>query len=219
MTTENRGVPACDLVAFDLYGTLLDISGLAARMRPIVGEGAAELLSRWRAAQVERSWRLNRELRYEPWDRVTLGALEQVAPLLSIEARDRLARLWLSVPPFADAGATLAALKSAGIRRAVLSNGTRSMITGALEAAGVDVDHILTADDVRVYKPDPRVYALLDAEAEKARTLFVSSNGWDAEGASRAGRAVVWVDRGGEPPAIAPKYRIPSLAAVMGLPG
>ena len=91
------------------------------------------------------------------------------------------------------------------------------MIAGALEAAGIEVDRILTADDVRVYKPDPRVYALLDAEAESARTLFVSSNGWDAEGASRAGRTVAWIDRGGEPPAIAPKHRIPSLSAVIGL--
>ena len=53
---------------------------------------------RHRAGGRERSWRLNRERRYEPWDRVTLGALEEVAPQFSIEDRDRLARLWLSVP-------------------------------------------------------------------------------------------------------------------------
>ena len=210
-------MPRFDLVAFDLYGTLLDISGLAARMRPICGEGSAELLSRWRKAQIERTWLLNREGRYEPWDRVTLAALEEVAPELPPRSRERLADLWLTVPAFADAALTVASLKSAGARRAVLSNGTRAMITRALEAGGLGVDTILSADDVRVYKTDPRVYALLDAEAERARTLFVSSNGWDADGARRAGRTVAWIDRGGDPPATPPNHRIVSLSDVVGL--
>ena len=36
-----------DVVAFDLYGTLLDVSGLAARIEKIVGEGAEGLLPFW----------------------------------------------------------------------------------------------------------------------------------------------------------------------------
>jgi 2-haloacid dehalogenase len=212
-----RFVPLFDLVAFDLYGTLLDISGLAARMRPVVGEEAPALLGRWRKAQLERTWRLNREGRYEPWDRVTLEALAEVAPELPVEVRERLAEIWLTVPAYPDAAATLAALKSKGARRAVLSNGTRAMIRRALEAGGLAVDRILSADDVGVYKTDPRVYGLLDAEADRARTLFVSSNGWDADGARRDGRTVAWIDRGGEPPATPPNHRVASLSEVVGL--
>ncbi len=210
-------MPRFELVAFDLYGTLLDISGLAERMRPVAGEESAALLSRWRQAQIERTWRLNREGSYEPWDRVTLAALEEVAPELPPANRQLLADLWLTVPAFADAAATLAALKSTGARRAVLSNGTRAMIAQALEAGGLDVDRVLSADDVRVYKTDPRVYALLDAEGERARTLFVSSNGWDADGARRDGRTVAWIDRGGDPPATPPTHRVGSLSEVVSL--
>jgi len=210
-------MPRFELVAFDLYGTLLDISGLAERMRPFVGEGAAPLLARWRTAQLERTWKLNREGRYEPWDRVTLAALGEVAPELSDEIRQRLAELWMTVPAFADAAATLAAIRAAGVRRAVLSNGTRAMIARALEAGGLGVDTILSADDIRAYKTDPRVYALLDSEADRARTLFVSSNGWDADGARRAGLTVAWIDRGGERPATQPNHRILSLSEVVGL--
>ena len=210
-------MPRFELVAFDLYGTLLDISGLAERMRPFVGEGAAPLLARWRTAQLERTWKLNREGRYEPWDRVTLAALGEVAPELSDEIRQRLAELWMTVPAFADAAATLAAIRAAGVRRAVLSNGTRAMIARALEVGGLGVDTILSADDIRAYKTDPRVYALLDSEADRARTLFVSSNGWDADGARRAGLTVAWIDRGGERPATQPNHRILSLSEVVGL--
>ncbi len=210
-------MPAFDLVAFDLYGTLLDVGGLADQMRPITGDQSAALLARWRHAQLERSWRSNRESRYEPWDRVTLGALEEVAPKLPEESRERLAQLWLTVPAFADARATLEALKSAGVSRAVLSNGTRPMIAKALDAAGLKVERILSADDVRAYKTDPRVYALLDAEADPARTLFVSSNGWDADGARRAGRTVVWIDRGGAAPETPPSFRFASLLDIVAI--
>ena len=210
-------MPKFDLVAFDLYGTLLDISGLAARMRPVVGDEASALLGRWRKAQLERTWRLNREGRYEPWDRVTAAALGEVAPELPQRARERLSELWLTVPAFPDAAATLATLGSAGARRAVLSNGTRAMIARALETGGLEGDRILSADDVRAYKTDPRVYALLDAQADRARTLFVSSNGWDADGARRDGRTVAWIDRGGDTPTTTPNYRIVSLSEVVGL--
>jgi 2-haloacid dehalogenase len=204
---------AFDLVAFDLYGTLLDISGLAARMRPLLEkeEDAAELLARWRKAQLERSWRLNREGRYEPWDQVTAGALEEVAPQLSSRTRAALVALWRTVPAYDDAARTLDALESRGVRRAILSNGTRAMIALALVASGLEVDRILSADDVRAYKTDPRVYALLDAEAERARTLFVSSNGWDVDGARRSGRTVLWINRGGEPPETAPEHHAAAL--------
>ena len=206
-----------DLVAFDLYGTLLDISDLAARMRPIAGDRSGDLLGRWRTAQLERTWRLNREGRYEPWDAVTAAALAEVAPELSAESRRRLSDLWDTVPAFPDAGATLAALRRAGVRTAVLSNGTRAMIESAVAAGGLKVDRILSADDVGVYKPDPRVYALLDSQSDRSRVLFVSSNGWDVEGARRVGRNVAWIDRGSAPPAIAPTHRFESLSGVAAL--
>ena len=138
---------------------------------------------------------------------------------MTADARERLAALWSTVPAYPDALEALAALRSEGVRRVVLSNGTRGMIRSALEAAGLEVDRILSADDVRVYKTDPRVYALLDSLADSSRALFVSSNGWDVDGARRTGRVVAWVDRGGEPPAAPPRYRVASLAEIVGLVG
>ncbi len=206
-----------DLVAFDLYGTLLDISGLARLMRPVAGEGAAALLARWREAQLERTWKLNREGSYEPWDRVTLAALEEVAPELPAKARERLADLWMTMPAFPDAATTLAAFKAAGVKRVVLSNGTRPMVTRALEIAALSVDRVFSADDVGVYKTDRRVYALLDSLGNRTHTLFASANGWDADGARRDGRTVAWIDRGGKPPATPPNYHVASLSELIPL--
>jgi 2-haloacid dehalogenase len=216
--TDNR-TPVTDscrfqLVAFDLYGTLLDIGGLAARMEPLVGETAPNLLARWRKEQLERSWDCNRTGRYEAWDRVTAFALKKAAPELPEATRRELESLWRTVPAYPDAGETLAEIRRKGARCAILSNGTHAMIESALGATGLEVDRILSADDIGVYKTDPRVYALLDGEAPREATLFVSSNGWDAEGARRNGRTVAWLDRGGERPGVEPDYRIQSLPEI-----
>jgi 2-haloalkanoic acid dehalogenase type II len=196
-----------ELVAFDLYGTLLDVSGVAKRLEPMAGPAAAELLSKWRKAQLERTWR---EKVYEPWGVVTERALEEVAPGLDAKTRARMCETWLSLPAFADARGTLESLHNARVRRAILSNGTLAMVQAALAAADLSVDEVRSADEVRAYKTDPRVYALLPRE----RTLFVSANGWDAEGAKRNGLAVAWIDRGTPPPGIGPDFHLHSLAEV-----
>ncbi len=199
-----------DLVAFDLYGTLLDVSGLARRLEPFAGPDCAPLLTRWRKAQLERTWR---EKTYEPFDVVTARALAEVAPEIDAATRARMCETWLALPAFHDARATLDSLRRARVRRAVLSNGTPSMIRAALAAAELEIDEVRSADEVRAYKTDPRVYALLPRE----RTLFVSSNGWDAEGAKRNGLTVAWIDRGAPPPGVTPDFHLHSLSDVAAL--
>jgi len=169
------------LVAFDLYGTLLDMSGIA----------DPALLVPWRKAQLELTWTLNQEGRFEPFDQVTRRALDQVAPGLSAAEAERLCAAWLTLPAFPEVAPTLQRLRAAGARTAILSNGTRAMIESAVGAAGLPIDDILSVEQVGVYKPDPRVYALLPREG----TLFVSANPFDAEGARHAGLTVCAIDR------------------------
>src|SRR4051812_31091656 len=195
------------MAAFDLYGTLLDVGGLAAQLTPWVGNEAQALLARWREAQLERSWRATP---YEPWDVVTARALEEVAPRLDAATRAKMCATWLALPAHPDARQALESLRRARVRTAVLSNGTQAMIRAALDEAGLSVDEIHSADDVRVYKTDPRVYALVP----KDTTLFVSGNGWDAEGAKRAGLTVAFIDRGTPAPGVPPDFHLHSLAEV-----
>jgi 2-haloalkanoic acid dehalogenase type II len=197
-------------VAFDLYGTLLDVGGLAGRLQAIIGEPAAELVARWRKAQIELTWELNRASRYEPFDRVTAKSLQDVAPHLDAATREKMAATWLTLAPYPDAAKALEQLREAGVRRLVLSNGTRAMIECALKAGGLFVDEIHCADDVHAYKTDAKVYSLVPREG----TLFVSGNGWDAEGAKRFGLAVAFLDRGGPKPSTAPDFHAHSLSEV-----
>ncbi|HEX9605542.1 MAG TPA: haloacid dehalogenase type II [Myxococcales bacterium] len=203
-----------DLVAFDLYGTLLAIEKLEAALDRVLGGDARALLADWRKAQIGRTWELNRRGAYEPFGEVTARALAQVAPYLSPQVRERACKAWLTVPAHPDAAPALRGLRAAGVRCAVLSNGTAPMIRSALDAAGLPIDDVRSVDEVRVYKPDPRVYALLDQMAPRDRTLFVSANGWDVDGCKKTGRTVAYVDRGGAAPTHAPDLRVTSLEEV-----
>ena len=200
-----------DLLAFDLYGTLLAIEQLEGALAAIVGGDASKLLADWRKAQLARTWELNERGDYEPFGHVTARALAQVAPHLGPQVIERACKAWLTVPAHPDALPALQNLRRSGVRCAVLSNGTAPMIRSAVEAAGLPIDEVRSVDEVRVYKPDARVYALLDRMAPRDRTLFVSSNGWDADGCKKTGRTVAYVDRGGTPPKQAPDLRIASL--------
>ena len=77
------------------------------------------------------------------------------------------------------------------------------MLAAAVASAGLadSLDMLLSVEDVGVFKPHPKVYALarqrLDLAAEKI--CFVSGNGWDAAGAAACGFSVVWLNRRSEP--------------------
>ena len=200
-----------EVVAFDLYGTLLAIEKLLDALVPVLGPQAETLLPKWRKAQIGQTWELNRRGEYEPFGQVTAVALAQVAPKLSPATIERACKAWLTVPAHPDAVSAVARLRASGVRCAVLSNGTAPMIRSALDAAGLTIDEVRSVDEVRVYKPDPRVYALLDTMAPRERTLFVSSNGWDVDGCKRTGRTVAYVDRGGSAPSERPDLRVTSL--------
>ena len=98
----------------------------------------------------------------------------------------------------------LQALKARGVPAGILSNGDPQMLAVAVKSAGLDglLDPLLSVHETRRYKTDPAAYALGPAALNlPARDiLFVSSNGWDAIGATWFGYTTLWVNRAGLPP-------------------
>jgi 2-haloacid dehalogenase len=94
-------------------------------------------------------------------------------------------------------------LKRAGLRLAILSNGNPEMLDPMVAASGLGdrFEAVLSVDAVQVFKPDPRVYRLVEAQCGVTphKVCFLSSNCWDAHGAAHFGFATVWVNRAGAP--------------------
>jgi 2-haloacid dehalogenase len=78
------------------------------------------------------------------------------------------------------------------------------MLAVAVKSAGFSdlLQHVLSVHGVQRYKTDPAAYSLGTAAfGLPARDiLFVSSNGWDAIGATWHGYTTLWVNRAGAPP-------------------
>jgi FMN phosphatase YigB (HAD superfamily) len=73
----------------------------------------------------------------------------------------------------------------------------RNFGKGPLSGLVGQFTHILSADLVKVYKPDPRVYELAPIAFGLPREaiVFVSSNSFDVMGAKAYGFQVAWMNR------------------------
>ena len=109
--------------------------------------------------------------------------------------------LYFQPTVFDDVLPALVRLKEEGMTTAFLSNGTHDMLQSGIAKNQMSalIDHVFSADDVRIFKPDPKVYdmVLQNGKLKKEEVLFVSSNQWDVAGAFQFGFQVCWLNRGG----------------------
>ncbi|MFZ2066865.1 MAG: haloacid dehalogenase type II, partial [Xanthobacteraceae bacterium] len=138
--------------------------------------------------------------------------------------RPQLLDAYRRLDAFPDARETLAALKAQGVRLAILSNGSPSMLAAAVDASGIGglLDAVISVDAVRLYKPRPEVYALVTGRFGIAAesVVFVSSNRWDVMGAASFGFRPVWINRARGPdeyPEQAPVRVVADLSALPSL--
>lgn len=215
-------IQAC---VFDAYGTLFDVHSAAARCRNELGQKADPLSEAWRQKQLQYTWlRSLMEAHADFWQ-VTGEALDYAMAAVELDdpaMRKRLMELYLELDAYPEVPAVLQRLKVTGLSTAVLSNGAPAMLDAAVRSAGLAdcLDQVLSVEDVGIYKPDPRVYQLaVDRLGVKpAQICFMSSNAWDAFGASHFGFRVAWVNRFGQPPERLPGRPDAEIANLEALP-
>jgi len=221
-----QDIGAC---VFDAYGTLFDYASAAARCKDALGADWSTLSDLWRRKQVEYTWLRSLMGRHTDFWHVTGESLDYAMASLKRQdpaLRAMLMQQYLNLDPFPEVPEMLRRLKDKGMRTAILSNGSPTMLTGAMNSAGLStlIDMALSVESVGIYKPHPSVYQLaVDKVGVPAgRICFLSSNSWDAAGGAAFGFRVVWVNRAGAPaenlPA-SPERQIKSLAELPALLG
>jgi 2-haloacid dehalogenase len=192
-------------LVFDAYGTLLDVRSVAAACeRRFPGRGA-ELARLWRQRQLEYSWLRTLMGRHADFWQLTAESLSFACAALRLPAdgaaRAELLAAYLHLAPFPEVPAALARLS--GYRRLVLSNGSPTMLESGLSSAGLrpQLEAVLSAERVGLFKPAPAVYALalVHLGCAPGEALFVSANGWDIAGAASFGLHTCWLNREGAP--------------------
>jgi 2-haloacid dehalogenase len=194
--------------AFDAYGTLFDVFSVTALCDELFPGRGDALAQRWRAKQLQYSLLGSMMHRYRNFWQITGDALIYATKTLNLTltagSRQRLMDAYLQLSAFPDARPGLEALKKRGLSVAILSNGEPRMLDAAVTSAGLGdlIDDIISVDEVKVFKPDPRVYQLVGQRFRRATDEigFVSSNSWDINGAGAAGLYTVWIRRYPEEP-------------------
>ena len=213
------GIRAC---VFDAYGTIFDFASAAARCPDIPEDTRDALTALWRDKQLQYTWLRSLQGRYADFWQVTGDALDFTLESLGIATpalRDKLMDLYLTLSAFPEVRETLQQLRQAGFATAILSNGSPAMLDAVVRGAGLQdlLDAVLSADMVKVFKTDPRVYdyGLQQLGLRADQVSFQSSNAWDAFAASAYGMRVVWCNRYGQRPERlpgAPDHEVRSLA-------
>ena len=199
-------------IVFDAYGTLFDITA-AARKSALVSSNSLpkssweDLAEIWRKKQIEYTWLqniLNCQTDFRDITSKALDfALEEMALEQDPKLRETLLDLYWTSEVYPEVGQILKELNLLNINSAILSNGTPEMLLSACASTGINkyFDFIVSVDEVGIFKPDKRVYELVDSKMgyKTNEVLFVSSNGWDIVGATKYGFSTVWVNRGKKP--------------------
>jgi 2-haloacid dehalogenase len=193
---------------------LLDVHSAIAREGRELGAQADVISRLWRQKQLEYTWVYSLRGEYRSFRALTAAALDfalaghDASPAL----RARLLQAYENLTPYPDAVAALAQLREKDLRLAALSNGDPDMLQTALASAGLhaQLDAVLSVASLKIFKPDRRVYELGRdwAKADASQIAFVSSNAWDAGGATAFGFRTFWINRAGQPA----EYDIPAKA-------
>ncbi|HWO43137.1 MAG TPA: haloacid dehalogenase type II [Candidatus Eisenbacteria bacterium] len=196
-----------EVLAFDVFGTVVDWRS------SIIAEGerfGSEKGLRIDWAAFADAWHeeyrpsldrvRNGELPWTKLDDLNRAALERILPRFHIafddDSKRRLNGVWHRLKPWPDALPGLERLKRRFLL-ATLSNGNLSLLARMAKHAGLPWHCILSAENVRRYKPDPETYQLIpslfDLRAEQV--MLVAAHEYDLRAARRHGLKTAYVHR------------------------
>jgi 2-haloacid dehalogenase len=205
-TSQTTELPKIKAIAFDAF-PIFDPRPIANLMESFFPGKGTEIMSVWRTRQFEYQWLRALAGQYVDFLQATEDSLVFTSKYLHLDLstnqQQQLMSAYSNLKVWSDVPASLEALRMAGFRLVFLSNMTHSMLDQGIKQTGLEgmFNHILSTDQIRSYKPDPRAYqmAINTLKLKRDEILFVAFAGWDAAGAKWFGYPTFWVNRLGTP--------------------
>ncbi len=190
-------------LAFDVYGTLINTSGVFDSLEKMIGIQSKSFMENWRNKQLEYSFRRGLMNKYTDFAVCTQNALEfcdlTFKTNLSAEDKHDLMREYTILPAFPDVQIGLKTLKESGHQLYAFSNGSANAINQLLKNANIFYlfDGIVSVEEVQMFKPSPLVYDYFNTKTKSTKedSYLISSNPFDVIGALEYGMRSAWVQR------------------------
>ena len=188
-------------IIFDAYGTLFDVNSAAEKCKDKIGDKWEGFANYWRTTQLEYTWLRSLMNRHKDFWQVTEDSLDKSMKAFKIDPsmRNELLDLYKILSTFPEVKEVLQNLKKKDYKLAILSNGTPTLLNELVTSNNLDniFDDIFSIEEVRIYKPDPKVYNLPIKKylIKKDEVAFLSANTWDVSGGGNYGYSSIWVNR------------------------
>ena len=188
-------------IIFDAYGTLFDVNSAAEKCKDKIGDKWEGFANYWRTTQLEYTWLRSLMKRHKDFWQITEDSLEKSMKKFNINnnMRNELLNLYKVLSTFSEVKETLQNLKRKNFKLAILSNGTPELLNHLVSTNNLEniFDDIFSIEEVKIYKPDSRVYDLpiKKFKFRKDEIVFLSANTWDVSGAGNYGFNSIWVNR------------------------
>lgn len=199
-------VDRVETVTVDSYGTLVDPRAADRALAERVAE--PEPISRlWRSRSLAYTMVGNVVDAYQPFYEMNRDALSFALAAHGIDLPpdevEEILSVYLDLDAFEDVRPGIERLRAAGYEVWVVSNGDPRMLAAMVEHADLEglVAGTVSADEVRTFKPHPRIYRRAAARTGTPvrRILHAAGPAFDVLGAKHAGAQAAWVDRYDEP--------------------
>lgn len=188
-------------IIFDAYGTLFDVNSAAEKSKNKIGDKWEAFANYWRTTQLEYTWLRSLMHRHKDFWQITEDSLDKSMKVFNInkDMKTELLNLYKKLSPFSEVKETLENLKKKEMKLSILSNGTPELLNTLVVANKLDAifDDIFSIEEVRIYKPDSKVYDLPvnKYKIKPNEIIFLSANTWDVSGGGNYGYNSVWVNR------------------------
>ena len=188
-------------VVFDAYGTLFDVNSAAKRCKDKIGAKWETFANFWRTTQLEYTWLRSLMKRHKNFWDITEDSLDKSMKVFDIDKsmKNELLSLYKILSPYPEVKEVLEDLKKKNFKLAILSNGTLDLLNELVESNKLKnlFDDLFSIEEVKIYKPDPRVYELpiKKYKIKSDEITFLSANTWDVSGGGNFGYNSIWVNR------------------------
>ena len=188
-------------VVFDAYGTLFDVNSAAEKCKDKIGAKWETFANFWRTTQLEYTWLRSLMKRHKNFWDITEDSLDKSMKVFNINKnmKSELLSLYKILSPYPEVKEVLKDLKNKKLKLAILSNGTPDLLNELVENNKLDnlFDDLFSIEEVKIYKPDPRVYELpiKKYKIKSDEITFLSANTWDVSGGGNFGYNSIWVNR------------------------
>ena len=188
-------------IIFDAYGTLFDVNSAAEKSKNKIGDKWEAFANYWRTTQLEYTWLRSLMHRHKDFWQITEDSLDKSMKVFNInkDMKTELLNLYKKLSPFSEVKETLENIKKKEMKLSILSNGTPELLNTLVVSNKFDTifDDIFSIEEVRIYKPDSKVYDLPvnKYKIKPDEIIFLSANTWDVSGGGNYGYNSVWVNR------------------------